>query len=264
VPSPLITLTTDFGLSDHYVGVMKGVISTIAPNAQVVDLCHELPRYGITEAAFAVRQAYRYFPAGTIHLVVVDPGVGSTRRILLVEAADYLFIAPDNGVLSQVFEAEPRYRARTVDTHSFPLGPQSQTFHGRDIFAPLAAYAAIGKPNADFGEIVHNPIKLPKTTPDETQKGQWHGRVLSVDRFGNIVTSLPAEMLPTNEEKFTLRTGNLEVTLSLKTYNEAGNDVVFAIAGSSGYVEISIREQSVAQQYKVAVGDSVELFLVPE
>lgn len=260
--SPLITLTTDFGLSDHYVGVMKGVISTIAPDARVVDLCHELPRYGIAEAAFVVRQSYRYFPAETIHLVVVDPGVGSTRQVLLVEAAGCSFIAPDNGVLSQIFEAEPQHQARTVNIDSFSLKPQSQTFHGRDVFAPIAAYAAIGKPHADFGKTVHNPIRLPKTTPEEIKKGQWRGRVLSVDRFGNVVTSLPAEMLPTDGEKFLLQTETLDVTSSLKTYSDAKDNEVFAIAGSSGYIEISIKKQLASRQHKIAVGDSVEFSLV--
>ena len=239
---------------------MKGVISTLAPDARVVDLCHELPQYGIAEAAFVVRQSYRYFPAETIHLVVVDPGVGSTRQILLVETANGRFIAPDNGVLSQIFEIEPQYQARTVDIDSFSLKPQSQTFHGRDVFAPIAAYAAMGKPSADFGKVIPNPIRRPKTTPEEIRKWQWRGRVLSVDRFGNVVTSLPAEMLPINGGEFLLQAGTLDVTLSVKTYSEAEDNEVFAIVGSSGYIEISINKQSASRRYKVAVGDLVDFF----
>lgn len=262
--SAVITLTTDFGLTDHYVGVIKGVISTIAPNTTVVDVCHELPLYGVSEAAFTVAQSYRYFPAGTIHLVVVDPEVGSSRKILLVEVADHRFVAPDNGVLSQVFEGAVHPKVWTVDTHCFALEPVSQTFHGRDIFAPIAAHAANGKPSSEFGVPFAHSVRLPPTSPKEIRSRHWRGVILAVDHFGNIVTSFPISMLPTGGESFLLRARKVEVISSVRTYHQGSKDKTFCIAGSSGYIEISLREGSAAARHEIAVGDSVELSLSPQ
>ncbi len=254
--SSLITLTTDFGLTDHYVGVMKGVIATIAPEARVIDLCHEVPAYGVGQAAFTIAQSYRYFPPGTVHVVVVDPGVGSTRKALLVEAGGQCFVAPDNGVLSQVFEKE-HYRAWSVDAERFALKPTSNTFHGRDLFAPVAAHAASGRTSEDFGEPVERAVRLPPTAPEEIAAGVWRGRVLAIDRFGNIVTSLAADMAEA-DGRFRLRVGKIEAVAGAAAYEEAARGEAFVIAGSSGYLELSLREDSAAAKARVAVGDPVE------
>ena len=254
--SPLITLTTDFGLTDHYVGVMKGVIATIAPEARVIDLCHELPAYGVGQAAFTIVQSYRYFPAGTVHVVVVDPGVGTTRKALLVEAGGHRFVAPDNGVLSQVFEKE-EHRVWSIDAARFVLKPTSRTFHGRDLFAPVAAHVAGGRASEDFGEPLERPGRLPPTAPKEIAPGLWRGRVLAIDRFGNIVTSFAAEMAEVHG-RFRLRVGEIEAAVRAAAYEEAPKGKVFAIWGSSGYLELSLREDSAAAKAQVAVGDPVE------
>ena len=259
--SPFITLTTDFGLTDHYVGVMKGVIATIAPEARVIDLCHELPAYGVGQAAFTIAQSYRYFPPGTVHVVVVDPGVGTARKALLVEAGGQRFVAPNNGVLSQLFEKE-HHRAWSIDAERFALKPTSGTFHGRDLFAPAAAHAAGGRASEYFGEPVERPMRLPPTAPKEIAPGIWRGRVLAIDRFGNIVTSFAADMAEI-AGRFRARVGEIEAAVRATTYQEAPKGEVFAIAGSSGYLELSLREDSAAAKARVAVGDVVEFSIDP-
>ena len=164
---PLITLTTDFGLSDHFVGVMKGVIAGIARQAQVVDITHEVSAFEVSDGAFTIAQAYRYFPKKTIHVVVVDPGVGSARRPILAEMAGQYFIAPDNGVLSMIYSREqPKVRHITAD--GYFLKPVSRTFHGRDIFAPVAAHLAAGVLPAKFGKRIEDFLKLTLDQPTRT------------------------------------------------------------------------------------------------
>ena len=257
-----ITLTTDFGLSDHYVGVMKGVIARIAPSARVIDLCHEITSYGLAEAAFTIAQSYRYFPPGTVHLVVVDPGVGTSRKALLAEVGGYRFVAPDNGVLSQVMEQE-EFRVWAVDAARFALQPTSRTFHARDLFSPVAAHAARGKASEEFGESFDYPARLPRTAPEETAPGCWRGRVLAIDHFGNIVTSFPAAMLPANGKSFHLRAGKARTSCSAQTYEHAGSGELFVITGSSGYLELSLRQDSAAARTQVSVGDPVEFRYAP-
>src|SRR5690348_2761518 len=159
MPRPIVTLTTDFGLADHFVGTMKGVILGICPQAQIVDISHEVAPFAIAEGAYLVAQAYRYFPKKTVHVVVVDPGVGSGRRAILVEAAGQFFVAPDNGVLSMIYARE-RHRVRAITNGRYFLKPVSQTFHGRDIFAPVAAHLAAGVSAAKIGKAVTGHIQL--------------------------------------------------------------------------------------------------------
>ena len=261
--SPFITLTTDFGLTDHYVGVMKGVIATITPEARVVDLCHELPAYGVGQAAFTIAQSYRYFPAGTVHVVVVDPGVGTARKALLAEAGGHRFVAPDNGVLSQVFEME-EYRAWSVDAARFALKPTSRTFQARDLFAPVAAHAAAGRASGDFGKLLEQPVRMSPTKPRRIAAGRWQGRVLAIDRFGNIVTSFAGDLIREADEDFRLRVGKIEAAAWAATYEEAPKGEVFAIAGSSGYVELSLREDSAAAKAQVRVGDPAEFSIMAD
>src|SRR6266851_950005 len=153
MPNPLITLTTDFGLSDHFVGVMKGVIAGIAPKARVIDISHDIAAYNVAEAAFVVSEAWPYFPKGTIHVVVVDPGVGSSRRPLLAEAGGHFFVAPDNGALSMIYEASA-HKVRVISNPKLMRKEISRTFHGRDVFAPAAAHLASGVAPAQFGKLI--------------------------------------------------------------------------------------------------------------
>ncbi|MDE3196760.1 MAG: SAM-dependent chlorinase/fluorinase, partial [Acidobacteriota bacterium] len=166
---PVITLLTDFGLSDHYVAAMKGVILSICPSARLVDITHEIRPYSILGGAFSLSQAWRYFPKGTVHLVVVDPGVGSSRLPLAAEADGHRFVAPDNGVLSMIGD----FQAFEIREARYFNRPVSQTFHGRDIFAPVAAHLAAGVGPSDFGPRVTDPIRLPALRPIEVRPGVW-------------------------------------------------------------------------------------------
>ena len=256
----IISLTTDFGLADHYVGVMKGVIASIDPSLRVIDICHEIPACSVAEGAFVIAQSCRFFPAATVHLVVVDPGVGTSRRPIVVESAGHYFVAPDNGVLSQVCEKDP-FQARVIDVERHALKPISRTFHGRDVFAPVAARLAAGQAFEEFGEPAGACVKLASTIPQQTAPGKWLGRILRLDRFGNIVTSFPETLLEQAEGGFLLLAGKLQVSSRAEAYGQADGGKAFAIAGSSGYIEVSVARQSAVNRAGVKVGDSTELIL---
>ena len=178
----LITFTTDFGLSDHFVGVMKGVVAGIAPAVRVIDISHGVSPYNVTEAAFVIAEAWSYFPKGTVHMVVVDPGVGSSRRPILAEVGGHFFIAPDNGVLSMVLDAAP-HKVRVISNPSFMRFEISRTFHGRDVFAPAAAHLAKGAKAAAFGKLISDYCRTGVARPVPIGKDAWRGAILKVDRF---------------------------------------------------------------------------------
>ena len=261
VRSSIITLTTDFGGADHYAGVMKGVIAGIHPAARVIDISHEISPCHIAHAAFVIAQAYAYFPPGTVHVVVVDPGVGSERRAILAAAAGQFFIAPDNGVLSQVYERE-EYTARAIDVERFALQPLSRTFHGRDIFAPVAAWLSSGKEPSEFGDPIGDPCRLDATKPCLVEPGRWRGRVLNVDRFGNIVTSFPAALLDEASGEIRCMAGKLEAVAVASSYSDGEGGKPFVIAGSSGLLEISVNQGSAAEMAGVRIGDPAKLVLL--
>jgi S-adenosylmethionine hydrolase len=263
---PVITLLTDFGTTDHYVAAMKGVILGICPNAHLIDITHQIPPYQILEAAFTLSQAWPYFPPGSIHLIVVDPGVGSSRRPLLAEAGGHIFVAPDNGVLTLVRKATGTLKTRELTAERFFRHPVSRTFHGRDIFAPVAAHLATGVPPAEFGTEVSDPVILPAADPVETSPGVWTGTVLHVDHFGNIVTNF------TNNLSAELAKGRFEVTLGEyriyqfhKDYSSSRAGELFLIQGSSGYLEVSARQAHAASQVGISLSHELTLRLtLPE
>src|SRR5579871_4503494 len=185
MPAPILTLTTDFGLSDHYVGVMKGVILSICPRARIVDISHGVGAYAIAEGAFTVAQSYPYFPRGAVHVVVVDPGVGTARRPILAQAAGQFFVAPDNGVLSMIYSRESA-KVRMIASDRYFLRPVSNTFHGRDIFSPVAAHLAAGVRPAQFGKLIEDYLRLNFEMPVRTGRRAWTGTILKIDRFGNM------------------------------------------------------------------------------
>jgi S-adenosylmethionine hydrolase len=180
---PIITLTTDFGLSDHFGGVMKGVILGICPAAEIVDISHEVGAFGVTEGAFLLAQAYRYFPRGTVHVAVIDPGVGTSRRPILVEAAGQRFVAPDNGVLTMIYARE-EHKVRWVAAQKYFLKPVSQTFHGRDIFSPVAAHLASGVSPAKMGKVIADYMRLHFENPVRTARRGWTVRDVGGDAHG--------------------------------------------------------------------------------
>jgi S-adenosylmethionine hydrolase len=259
---PIITLTTDFGLSDHFVGTMKGVILGLRPDAQIVDIGHLVMPFEISQGAFLIAQAWRYFPRRTVHVVVVDPGVGTSRRPLVAEAAGQFFVAPDNGVLTMIY-AQEKHKVRAITNEKFFLKTVSRTFHGRDIFAPVAAHLAGGAPPTRLGKPITDFMRLTFEHPVRTARRGWTGTVLSVDRFGNLVTNFPAVDFPHIEQApFEMLVGLQTVTKLARNYAEGAPGELFAIAGSSGYVEISSSQASAAKILGCGVGAPVELRLL--
>lgn len=261
MPSPILTLTTDFGTSDHYVGAMKGVILGICPRAQIVDITHEVSPYEITEGAYLIAQAWRTFPKKTVHVVVVDPGVGTARRPILVEAAGQYFIAPDNGVLSMIYQREPA-KVRLISNEKYFRHPVSRTFHGRDIFSPVAAHLASGVTPAQFGKRIENYLRPVFQKPQRAGKRTWVGQILKIDHFGNVITNFHVEDFPGLENQaVTFSVGPYPVTVIARNYAETGTGEVFAIVGSSGYYEISVSQASAAKRIGCVVGGPVELLI---
>jgi S-adenosyl-L-methionine hydrolase (adenosine-forming) len=256
-----ITLTTDFGTSDHFAGVMKGVILGIAPRARIVDITHEIEPFEVTEGAFVIAQAYRYFPRKTIHVVVVDPGVGSARRPILAEMAGQYFVAPDNGVLSMIFSREP-HKVRHITKDRYFLHPVSRTFHGRDIFAPVAAHLASGITPARFGAIIHDHLRLSFDQTQRTGKRSWTGAILRVDRFGNLITNLHIDEFPSIATRpFELIVGLEKLTRLAVTFAEGNPGEPTVLVGSSGYLEVAANQASAAKRLGCGVGSPVELTL---
>ena len=261
---PVITLLTDFGTSDNYVGAMKGVMLGICPDAQLVDITHEIRPYQIADAAFTLSQAWPYFPAGSIHLIVVDPGVGSSRRPLVAEADGHIFVAPDNGVLTLVQNSAAGFNARQISAERFFRQPVSRTFHGRDIFAPVAAHLAQGVRPEEFGNRIGDPVTLPFANPLRTGPESWTGTVLHVDRFGNIVTNFRwpdfSEVVRT---RFEIGISASRVNVYYANYSSAAQGEFFVINGSSGYLEISSNQQDAASLLAVSAGSEIKLRLDP-
>jgi len=256
---PIITLTTDFGTSDYFVGVMKGVILRLCPAAEVVDITHDIAPFEIAEAGFTVAQYYRYYPPGTIHVVVVDPGVGTSRRPILAQAARQYFLAPDNGVLSMVLARES-HTVRHITAEEFFLKPVSDTFHGRDIFAPCAAELARGGRPGRFGKPIKDYMRSDFARPLRTGKRFWTGAVLKVDRFGNLITNFHIDEFPSLKERpFQLAAGAEHITRLVRAFAECPPGELAAVVGSSGYIELISYQASAARLLGCASGAPVEL-----
>ncbi|MCL6480674.1 MAG: SAM-dependent chlorinase/fluorinase [Firmicutes bacterium] len=261
MPTPVITLTTDYGLRDPLVGVLKGVILKINPEVRIVDLTHHVLPFDILDGALAIGQAYRYFPPRTVHVVVVDPGVGSQRRPILVTGEQHYFVAPDNGVLSTIYEREATVSVRHITAEHYFLHPVSNTFHGRDIFAPVAAWLTKTWQPQSFGEEIHDFVRfaLPRARRSD---GAVRGVVLRVDSFGNLVTSVTAEDIPEilrQGRPFRLHIGGKQITTLRTIYSDAPAGEPFAIVGSSGFLEISINRGSAARELGVSRGTELTI-----
>lgn len=254
---PIITLLTDFGSRDYFTGAVKGVILSVAPAARIVDITHEIPPQDIHAAAFNLLACYRNFPPGTIHVAVVDPGVGSSRRAVLIECAGQFFIGPDNGIFSWVCEREDRFRAREITNQSLFHQPVSQTFHGRDIFAPVAASLAEGVDPDELGPPVDDLVRLASIRPTRTEAGKLEGTVLHIDHFGNCITNFTDADLAAGEVK--LVAGSREIAALREFYAAAENDDLFMIKGSAGFIEIVARNSSAAAALSVQRGEKVWL-----
>lgn len=255
----LITLTTDFGLSDHFVGAMKGVILGIQPKAQLIDISHGVQPFDIPDGAFTIAQAYSYFPKKTIHIIVVDPGVGSARRPILAEMAGQYFIAPDNGVLSMVFARE-RPRVRHITNERYFLHPVSRTFHGRDVFSRVAAHLAAGVKPAQFGKRIEDYLRADFDQPTQTMKHKWTGAILKADHFGNLATNFHIDAFPSvRTHPFALQVGPQIIRRLALTYSECPPGELFLVVGSAGYLEVAVSEGSAATALGCGAGSPVEL-----
>ena len=262
----IITLLTDFGTEDYFVGAMKGVILTRSPEAVIVDVTHAIPSQDVRAGAFILSAVYYNFPAGSIHLAVVDPGVGSDRRPILIEAGDYLFVGPDNGLFSIVLDRVPGAKVRHVTNTDYFLPDRSSTFHGRDIFAPVAAALAQGVRPVELGPIIQDPVRFGLTECELLADGTIAGRVIHVDHFGNCVTNFAWNQLQhlLKAQPFCLRVKEHEIQKLLRYYSEATTQLPFVIVGSAGFLEISVRCSSAAHELKIAVGDSVQLACISQ
>jgi len=239
----MITLTTDFGLTEHYVGAMKGVIYSIYPAAKIVDITNAVPSFDVLDGAIAISQAYNQFPKDTVHVVVVDPGVGGARRPILAHVGQYIFLAPDNGVLSLVFEREERVTVRHITSEHYFHQPVSNTFHGRDIFAPVAAYLSKGVDSTKFGEEINDYVRFAAPKPKAAAPNSWKAVVLKSDKFGNLITNITAKDIPElfedSARPFKITVGKGEVTKLCSSYSEGAQGELVAVLGSTGFLEIA-------------------------
>lgn len=255
----LITITTDFGLRDPFVGIMKGVILNINSDVTLVDLTHEVESFDVLEGALTLAQSYGYFPHGTIHLVVVDPGVGSERRPILLSTPDTTFVGPDNGIFSLIYDREPGFEVRLIVAEQYFRRPVSQTFQGRDIFAPVAAWLSRGTAAGSFGPVIGDYVRIETPKPRKSGSRLLRGAVLRIDKFGNVITNFRPGDLPSN---LRLVVQGSVVTHLVTSYSEGEPGEVFAIVGSAGFVEISAREASAADIVGASKGDPVHLELL--
>lgn len=256
---PIVTLTTDFGYADHFAGVMKGVILTICPQARIVDITHEVPAYSITVGAFVVGETYRHFPSSTVHLAVVDPGVGSSRRPILIEAAGQFFVGPDNGIFGVVLQRE-RSTVRELTVRSYWAEAPSHTFHGRDIFAPVAAHLAAGTSAAQFGPIIEDALRSAAVIPVQTSRRGWTGEVVQVDRFGNLISNFHIDAFPHLwDKRFTFVIGMAQLEGLAEHYASRETGELMLIVGSSGYLEVAANQSSAAKQLGCGVGSPIEI-----
>lgn len=262
--SPIITLTTDFGTNDHFVGAVKGVILETEPDANIIDISHAVQPFDILDGALTISQAYSYFPSGTVHMVIVDPGVGTARRAIVVTGDRHQFVAPDNGVLSLIYDREERISVRHVTAEHYFQATVSSTFHARDIFAPIAAYLAKGVDPNRFGEEITDFARFAAPRPRPIDERTLRGVVLKVDRFGNLITNITPQDAPRLFEAtpppFKIAIGTKgTVTRICRAYAEANPGEAFGILGSMGFLEIAVNRGSASQLLGAAKGTEVNV-----
>jgi len=259
--NPIITLTTDYGTNDHLVGVLKGVILKINPDVQIVDITHGVTPFDLLDGATAIANAYPYFPPRTIHVVVVDPGVGTDRRPLLVSGQNQYFIAPDNGVLSGVFDKEQNFLVRHLTAEHYFLHPVSRTFHGRDVFAAVAGWLSKNWQPGSMGEEITDFKRFALPRPKEAE-GLLKGVVLKVDSFGNLITNFRGEDLPEgaiDKGEIKLQVGTHTVGKLVPTFAHGAAGEAIAYVGSSGYLEIAVNKGSASKTLGLGRGTPVLL-----
>jgi len=259
--NPIITLTTDYGTNDHLVGVLKGVILKINPDAQIVDITHQVTPFDLLDGALSIAAAYSYFPPRSVHVVIVDPGVGTERRPILVSGQNHYFLAPDNSVLSGIYEREHPVVVRHITSEHYFLQPVSKTFHGRDVFAPVAAWLSKNWQPASMGEEITDFKRFAMPRPKEAD-GLLKGVVLKVDAFGNLITNFRVEDLPANaveKGEVRLQIGSQPVTKLVPTFAQGLAGEAVAYIGSSGFLEVAMNKGSAARTLGLGRGTPVLL-----
>jgi len=255
----IITLTTDFGTRDAFVGVMKGVIMNINPAAAIVDITHGIPQGDLDAAAFALDQAYPYFPPGTIHVVVVDPGVGTGRKVLLARAGERYFLAPDNSALKYVFARQPNIEVRSVTNKNYFLSQTSRTFHGRDIFAPVAAHLSAGAPFENFGPKISDVVRGDILLPAKADK-RIAGAIVYIDHFGNCISNISkTDIDEQNVAEVNIKHFQFERLSDSYAEHDFGEPL--AIISSHDYLEIAVRDGNAAKILNIKKGEPIELIL---
>jgi S-adenosylmethionine hydrolase len=259
----LITLLTDFGTADYFVGAMKGVILSVNPTARIVDITHEVPPHDVWAGAFTLLAAYKTFPPQTVHVAVVDPGVGSARRPILVVSREQFFVGPDNGLFSYVYERETDCRVFHLTREKYFRRPVSATFHGRDVFAPVAGALSLGVEPAELGSEIEDYVRLAPHAPRMSENGDLSAAIIHIDRFGNCVTSITPRDL---SEEMIARDARLviqdrDITSFRRFFAEEGvsENELFAVWGSAGFLEIVAFRTSAARLLKARVGQTVEV-----
>ncbi len=261
----IVTLLSDFGLRDHYVSAMKGVMLSLNPELSFVDISHMVQPQDINSGAFILGQAYPCFPPGTIHVAVVDPGVGTARKAIVVYAAAQIFVGPDNGIFTWVFNREESFTAYEITADHYFRKPVSSTFHGRDVFAPVAAWISRDIPLQQMGPICENPVRLKLPALTRVRDALIQATVLAVDAFGNIITNLKPEDLPIYSTPGTrtckMLVSQKEITAFRKTFGEGSPGEIFVVPGSSEYLEIVMRNGSAAATLNAAPGALIGVVL---
>jgi S-adenosylmethionine hydrolase len=255
-PSGIVALLTDYGLRDPYAGMMKGALLSVNPEARIVDLTHDIPPQDIREGGRILSAARPYFPAGTIFVAVVDPGVGSDRAILGVETERHYFLAPDNGLLSFLDRDGGIRRIVQVSEPKYFLKPVSRTFHGRDILAPVAGHLSRGVDLSSFGPSVNRMTTRESAAPRVAANGALEGEVVAIDRFGNLITNIPGEMLP-DARDVRITVGRRTVSTLSRSYADAHKGGLLALVGSTGHLEISVNHGSARKTARIKRGDRV-------
>jgi S-adenosylmethionine hydrolase len=254
-----IALLTDFGLSDHFAGVMKGVIAGIAPRAAIIDISHDVQPYALAQARFLLAQSWPWFPKDSVFVCVVDPGVGSERRPIAVKAEGRYFIGPDNGLFTDLLQ-RPKAEARIITNTKLFAGPPSATFHGRDIFAPTAAWLATGIAFSRLGPRIADAQRSAGAEVVRTGRRYWQGEIVHIDRFGNLITNLPvAEFPDLSTRPFLMRVGLAAIGTMVSHYGAAPGEEPVVLAASHGLLEVACRQQPANRKLGVVVGSPVEL-----
>jgi S-adenosylmethionine hydrolase len=258
----VITLLTDFGLKDPYVASMKGVILKINPRCTLIDITHLVSPQNIEEGAFILANAYSTFPKGTIHLSVVDPGVGSARKPILIVTQNYFFVGPDNGLFTLATKREKVKRAVVLANPKFFLPSISTTFHGRDVFAPVAAHLSLGVKPKVFGPEIESWKELYFPKP-RMKAREWVGEIIHIDAFGNLVSNIDRQLVQFAEGRhFIIRVGRRTIKGLKKGYWEGKRNEPIALFGSGGFLEISVREGNAQKSLKVNKGDPIQVHLL--